>query len=444
MFTKLSIFLLVLVVTLAYEDGQVVPFYYNVVGPVHSPSQRYSFYSLPYCRPDKLQTKLMSLGELLQGDRFVSTPLQFKFKTNIPTRAMCSESHVVSPKGIKKFTKAVLNEFWFEMLLDDLPLWGPVGYFNNGNGIAYLFNHYHFFAYYNGHHLVGINVTVYEDKSFPLYPTEEPVAIPFTYETTWVPTSLSYDDRFSVYGTLASRSSLHPLVLYPQLYWYRYPWSGGNDVTRYKKSSEALPTTLTLDDFDNVGWKQVSADVFRPPKKLSFLIASVALGVQLAATLGLLLFFQVFFSSTVAPYGGHSISLLISLFVLSSVIGGSTSGWFYKRLGGKDFAFNLVVLSLLYSLPALLTILILSFISNVTQNTHALPLGSILYLLILFVFISFPLSVASGLVARRFSKQVEPPVKVSLFPADIPVQPWFRSRMAFAALAGFLPFQQSF
>ena len=40
----------------------------------------YSYYSLPFCKPsaDKLEYKPENLGEVLRGDRIVSTPYEFK------------------------------------------------------------------------------------------------------------------------------------------------------------------------------------------------------------------------------------------------------------------------------------------------------------------------------------------------------------------------------
>lgn len=45
----------------------------------------YSYYSLPFCKPNasKLVYKSENLGEVLRGDRIVSTPYEFKLGQNV-------------------------------------------------------------------------------------------------------------------------------------------------------------------------------------------------------------------------------------------------------------------------------------------------------------------------------------------------------------------------
>ncbi|KAL0225732.1 hypothetical protein P9112_013056 [Eukaryota sp. TZLM1-RC] len=428
--------------------------YVNTVFPQHSVSTRYQFYSLPYCRPPKLILKLMSLGEVLQGHRYIASPYQIPFKMDVPKTPICTSDKPIPVKGLRKFIKAVDNEYWHEMMLDDLPMWGPVGFINSQKTPS-IYTDFHFYIFYNQDDVVGVNVTLSKTHSFPLPRNDlSPVHIPFSYQVTWLPTKVQYDQRFDIYGSaLTSSMKIHwfSIINSTSLVIIGVVLMTGvllrvlrKDVMRYNKASEALPTSLTIDEFDLQGWKSISPDVFRPPKKLSFLIAFVATGLQLLSTLALSLIVRLFFSSSLKPYAGSSVSLLLFLFVLSSSIGGTISGYLYKRIGGKDYALNLVVQSVLYSVPALFIIFSLSFIALGSNVTHSLSFSTVLLLVSLLLFVSFPLSIVTGLASRKFTPTFSPPVKVSPYPKPIPGQPWFRSRKAFGVVAGLLPFSAIF
>jgi transmembrane 9 superfamily protein 2/4 len=45
----------------------------------------YSYYSLPFCRPDAIVDSAENLGELLRGDRIENTP----YVVSIPSRLLC-------------------------------------------------------------------------------------------------------------------------------------------------------------------------------------------------------------------------------------------------------------------------------------------------------------------------------------------------------------------
>ena len=46
-----------------------VTVYVNKVGPYYNPHETYHYYELPVCRPEKVEHKSLTLGEILDGDR---------------------------------------------------------------------------------------------------------------------------------------------------------------------------------------------------------------------------------------------------------------------------------------------------------------------------------------------------------------------------------------
>ncbi|KAJ1624537.1 hypothetical protein T492DRAFT_911645 [Pavlovales sp. CCMP2436] len=99
-----------------------------------------------------------------------------------------------------KFKQAVVDDYYFEMLLDDLPIWGysasgAVALAGGGAAAAaaaaednstryYLFTHLDFSLSYNGGHVIEVNVS-----ADPLQQVE------FTYAVRWTATDTPFDRR---------------------------------------------------------------------------------------------------------------------------------------------------------------------------------------------------------------------------------------------------------
>ncbi|KAJ8321887.1 hypothetical protein KUTeg_000358 [Tegillarca granosa] len=58
----------------------VVPVYVNKVGPYFNPHETYHYYQLPVCRPEKIEHKSLTLGEVLDGDRMALSLYDINFK----------------------------------------------------------------------------------------------------------------------------------------------------------------------------------------------------------------------------------------------------------------------------------------------------------------------------------------------------------------------------
>ena len=84
----------------------------------------------------------------------------------MPWRSLCEE--FLDAKDIEEFKSAIESDYFFEMFIDDLPMWGYIGEvaheeFLLGQSIqgakVYLYPHLHFSIGYNGQHIVSANVT---------------------------------------------------------------------------------------------------------------------------------------------------------------------------------------------------------------------------------------------------------------------------------------------
>ena len=75
-------------------------------------SETYQYYNLPFCTPEGKEYKREGLGEVLEGDRLVTTPYDIKFKVNKDNELLCSQE--LTAKDLQKFRKAVKKDYYFQ------------------------------------------------------------------------------------------------------------------------------------------------------------------------------------------------------------------------------------------------------------------------------------------------------------------------------------------
>jgi transmembrane 9 superfamily protein 3 len=135
----------------------------NTVGPYHNRQETYSYFSLPFCAGPKevIAHYHETLGEALQGFELEFSGLSIEYKCNLLTfliiyvykritRDTFTKSFVLSclcritaetPHSVyceielneekyKAFSYAIKNRYWYQMFVDDLPIWGE--YFKIG------------------------------------------------------------------------------------------------------------------------------------------------------------------------------------------------------------------------------------------------------------------------------------------------------------------------
>ena len=99
------------------------------------------------------------------GDRRETSPYDIHFLEDIEMRVLCTKTY--SPVEVKQFKDAILNNYFFEMFVEDLPMWGYVGDAENEDLIMgevsgskfFLFPHLHFTIGYNNDQIVRARIT---------------------------------------------------------------------------------------------------------------------------------------------------------------------------------------------------------------------------------------------------------------------------------------------
>ena len=76
-------------------------------------TETYQFYNLPFCTPTSKEYKTEGLGEVLEGDRLVTTPYDIRFRVDKENELLCSRQ--LNDRDLAKFRKAVQKDYYFQV-----------------------------------------------------------------------------------------------------------------------------------------------------------------------------------------------------------------------------------------------------------------------------------------------------------------------------------------
>ena len=165
----------------------------SYIRPFNNPTETYRYYSLPFCQEHATEEEerrvaveqnvalngilkkeqkgalshKLRMGESLVGDRRESSPYEVTFKDSVEWRLLCKKE--LGEDELKQLKKAIHNNYFFEMFVEDLPMWGYIGdvlgedmimeEFEGDSGKTFLFPHLHFYMGYNNDQIVSARVT---------------------------------------------------------------------------------------------------------------------------------------------------------------------------------------------------------------------------------------------------------------------------------------------
>lgn len=87
---------------------------------------------------------------------------------------------------------------------------------------------------------------------------------------------------------------------------------------------------------------------------------------------------------------------------------------YYKYLGGKHWALNIVVSSLLFPIILFIIWFILNSIAWSNDSTAAVPFGSVFFVMLLWFIIYMPLTILGGITGKMKCEEILPNVDSSL------------------------------
>ncbi|KAL3692712.1 hypothetical protein R1sor_006363 [Riccia sorocarpa] len=430
--------------TYRYAEGDPVPLFANKVGPFQNPSETYQYYDLPFCTPKDVKHKTEDLGEVLEGDRMVTTLFNLTFKNDKEFEELCST--VLTIDQVKKFRTAVEQDYYFQMYFDDLPLWGFIGKLESpedGQESRYLlYTHVHFKVSYNNDRVIEIGVTT-DPKQVKEITRDDPVKVTFTYSVKWEPTTITFDRRMEKY----QKYSFLPQHL--EIHWFSVVNSCvtvllltgflatilmrvlKNDFVKYTREDEEDP--------EETGWKYIHGDVFRFPPLPNLFAAVIGSGTQLLVLV--LCIFALSLVGVFYPYnrGALNTACLI-IYALTAGISGYVSAHLYRQMGGEQWVRNLIITGSLFCGPLFLVFCFNNTVAIFYGSSQALPFGTMVIIAIIWALVTFPLTVLGGIAGKNNRSEFTAPCRTNKYPREIPTLSWYRSTVPQMCMAGFLPF----
>eukprot|EP01061_Rhynchopus_euleeides_P013967 TRINITY_DN2423_c0_g1_i1.p1 TRINITY_DN2423_c0_g1~~TRINITY_DN2423_c0_g1_i1.p1 ORF type:complete len:646 (+),score=281.25 TRINITY_DN2423_c0_g1_i1:142-2079(+) len=463
----------------------------------HDALVSYDFYSLPFCKPSNMEDVYeANYGQILWGDRIQGSYYQLNMKT--PSKCMqvpCTDAQrVVKKEDLQTFEKRINNGYRGNFVVDNLPVVNPGRFFFNNSEACYdghprgwplgvpkrcaagktlIHNHLAFNITVNKHVderyiIVSVKVMPHSidwdqygigkcgetldvmSRDIPFLTTDgERKNIHWTYSVVWHETkAIDWSNRWDEYLLLAFSNSstkthwasiinsllivlclsaIVAIILLRTLH---------IDFNRYNNSENEDETS------EEMGWKLVHADVFRPPDHVGLFSAFIGTGVQLIGMFCLSIFFAVLGLLSPANRGGL-ITAAMFLFVLMSIANGAVTGLMLNMF--KERRWKVVFLSgLLY--PGVLFALWLSmeaYIQVSRQGANTAPIYAILEIMALWFGVSLPLVVLGAGFGFKFP-DIEPITSVAKLPRKIPPQRWYLELPVLVLAPGLIPFGAAF
>ncbi len=100
----------------------------NKIGPYNNPQETYAYNSLPFCKAlgsEAPEEHALGIGEILEGNELFNSGMRLSFAKDTPKTVLCSQSF--NSRDAQEFIDAVDEHYWYQMSVDDLPIWGLVG-----------------------------------------------------------------------------------------------------------------------------------------------------------------------------------------------------------------------------------------------------------------------------------------------------------------------------
>uniref|UniRef100_A0A914V8M1 Transmembrane 9 superfamily member n=1 Tax=Plectus sambesii TaxID=2011161 RepID=A0A914V8M1_9BILA len=430
-----------------YGENDEVVLWMNTVGPYHNRQETYTFFSLPFCRGPKqtISHYHETLGEALLGVELDFSGLDIRFKSDVEKTVFCTVD--LTEDQYKAFVYAVRSNYWYQMYIDDLPIWGMVGEVDDTTDppTYKIFTHKKLEIGYNENQIVDVNLT--SDGRTKLSPHAK---LSFSYEVTFKPSSVKYPDRFDKY--------LDPTFFQHRIHWFSIFNSFmmviflvglvsmilmrtlRKDYARYSKDEEL--DDMERDLGDEYGWKQVHGDIFRPPGFPMFFSALIGSGYQVFTVVFIVILLAII--GELYTERGSLLSAAIFVYAATSPINGYAGGSMYARFGGKQWIKQMVVSAFLLPTAVCGTAFLINFIAIYYHASRAIPFTIMIAVTCICLFVILPLTLVGTVLGRNLAGQGNYPCRINAVPRPIPEKKWFMEPLVIIMMGGILPFGSIF
>ncbi|CAH8540259.1 unnamed protein product [Schistosoma turkestanicum] len=427
-----------------YDVAEEVVLWMNTIGPYHNRQETYGYFTLPFCRGPKtsIEHAHETLGEALQGTELQYSGVDIRFKINKPKSTMCEIE--VNQEVYSALSKAIEQQYWYQMYLDDLPIWGVVGELNK-DGYPSIWTHKELEIGYNENQIVFVNLA-----NGDLTPLKPNTKIAFSYKVRWVQSAIEFSDRFdkyldyeffghkihwfSIFNSFMMVLFLVALVCMILMRTLR------RDYARYNKEDGLSDLDRELGD--EYGWKQVHGDVFRSPPHASLLASLIGTGIHIAFVSFLVLFLAL--TNKLYTERGSFISTAIFVFAATSPINGLVGGSLYARMSGKRWIRQFLMGATLLPLLICCSAFLVNLVAIYYRTSRSIPFLTMLAVTSIILFIIIPLNLVGTVLGRNLFGIANFPCRVNPVPKPIPEKKWFMEPLFLIIASGLLPFGSIF
>ena len=197
------------------------------------------------------------------------------------------------------------------------------------------------------------------------------------------------------------------------------------------------------------GWKTVANDVFRAPPCAGLLCVCVGTGAQVFVAALLLLTVSLTGVFSPANRGAFTTTAIV-LYTLLGFVGGYCAVLLRMKLSQSKESILRVSVGTAMVFPGLLFLLFiaLNVLAGNRGSSGAVPLGTVMFMLLLWLGVNLPSSVVGSFFAYRHIKhevvKKKWPTKTNLIARAIPPVPWWQNRYVMGFMLGIVPFLVSF
>lgn len=472
-------------------------------GPYHNPQETYSYNALPLCAPLtplEPQHRFAGLSEVFEGTEWVNSDLVVRFGVDRKRTPYCSVT--LEDDSAAFLDYAIANHYVYQMVIDDLPVWGMVGEMVTGEEAlrhlqqvgesieeerallgtsehvesvtpeqalsladrAYMFTHKRLSIGYAGRRIVEVNLTNDEPQH-----VEAGKSFDLSYSVKWVPSQRQFESRFArfmessffehkVHWVALLNSFLTVIVVvalvalvlgrtvHTQLRAILSDQAAESVAGTDADAEAGVPSdaAVSLSAGDSAAWKLLHGEVFRLPPHAELLAALLGTGVQLLL-MGIVVVGVAALRALFADKG-YTASAVLGAYAVTSFVAGYVSGsWFRAQARGPKGRWQFVMFLTASLLPATAVALLgpLNLIAWRASTINTISFANVLTLLALWVVLSLPLCVLGTLAGRRSITAQQDREAPRVNPMMRPIRPtvaFYAHPLSLTFLAGLAPF----
>lgn len=433
--------------THTYTPGEQLQVWADRIGPWASLKETYSFEELPLCELWGLDLvrRPLSLGEAFEGVRYILSP---RISITWPSNETDAKSQIqpseicrlkLTSEVVHSLSDLIRDQWYYSYTIDGLPVQGFIGQMTE-NGVPKIYAHKTFVIEKNENQIISVNIVPQEPVE--LLPNQE---LRLTYNVKWLETDSPFSQRMKhLYASSFFESRVQWFsVIMSCVFGIFLIGTLSIILTRTVRDDFAVLRGGTVDEteafdrYDEAGWRMISKEVFRRPKKLRFYSILCSTGCHLAASSILAACLAMIRTS----WGYRPLSLTCAwwLYVLTQPLNGFIGSFFYTINGGRHWKSTVVWQLVFFPLLVLALFLQLNTAYAAYGSTLAVSMGKLLTAAFFFALIHPPVHYIGAIIGKNKARDSKLPVKPNTLERPIPVSP-FWIKPTTALLAGALPF----